>query len=150
MLLNSNLALRQSIFLHIGCRTARHIVDKTDSRNEGTRNYYRFPLSWNFPLFHVPKKDGLYRPIIGFRRLNELTEDEQFFLLVLSDLLMDLGEENKFSLDLLGGYWQVPMKPGSRAFTAFSTPTGHYEWLRMPLGLKCSNYFSKDNYLAFM
>ena len=28
------------------------------------------------------------------------------------------------------------MAPESRAITAFSTPQGHYHWLRMPFGLK--------------
>ncbi len=51
---------------------------------------------------------------------------------------MTLGEGNNFfsSLDLLSGYWQVPMGPESRKFTSFSTKDGHFEWLRMPFGLK--------------
>ncbi len=40
------------------------------------------------------------------------------------------------SLDLLSGYWQVPMAADLREITAFSTPSGHFEWLRMPFGLK--------------
>ncbi len=40
------------------------------------------------------------------------------------------------SLDLLSGYWQVHMAPKARAINVFSTPSGHYEWLRMPFGLK--------------
>ncbi len=36
----------------------------------------------------------------------------------------------------LRGYWQVPLAPESREVTAFSTPNGHFEWLRMPFGLK--------------
>ncbi len=40
------------------------------------------------------------------------------------------------SLDLLSGYWQLPMAPDYREITAFSTTNGHYEWTRMPLGLK--------------
>ncbi len=85
-------------------------------------------------MFLVPKKDGTYRPVNDFRRVNEVTEGEQFPLPVLSDLLMNLGEGNKLfsSLDLLSGYWQVPMDPESRKITAFSTN----EWVRMPFGLK--------------
>ncbi len=40
------------------------------------------------------------------------------------------------SLDFVSGYWQLPMAPESREITAFSTPNGHYEWTRMPFGLK--------------
>ncbi len=71
-----------------------------------------------------------------------MTEGEQFPLPVLSDLLMKLGEGNKFfsSLDLLSGYWQVPMDPESRKITAFSTNEGHFEWVRMPFGLKTAPF----------
>ncbi len=93
---------------------------------------------WNSPLFLVPRKDGNFRPVIDFHRLNAATQGEQFPLPVLSELLMNLGEGNKFfsSLDLLSSYWQVPMDPESRKLTAFSTNDGHCEWLRMPFGLK--------------
>ncbi len=40
------------------------------------------------------------------------------------------------SLDLLSGYWQLSMAPESREVAAFSTPNGHFEWTRMPFGLK--------------
>ncbi len=51
---------------------------------------------------------------------------------------ISLGQGNKIfsSLDLLSGYWQMPLAPESREITAFSTPTGHFEWLRMPFSLK--------------
>ncbi len=85
---------------------------------------------WNSPLFLVPKKDGSYRPVIDFRRVNNATMDDHFPLPVLGDLLMCLGRGNKVftSLDLVSGYWQLPMTPESREITAFSTPHGHYEW----------------------
>lgn len=93
---------------------------------------------WNSPLFLVPKKDGSYRPVIDFRRVNTATVDDHFPLPVLRDLLMCLGRGNKVftSLDLVSGYWQLPMAPESREITAFSTPHGHFEWTRMPFGLK--------------
>ncbi len=40
------------------------------------------------------------------------------------------------SVDLLSRYWQVPMAAESREITAFSTLSGHFEWLWMPFGLK--------------
>ncbi len=33
-------------------------------------------------------------------------------------------------------FWQIPMDKESRKITAFSTPAGHYEWFRLPLGLQ--------------
>ncbi len=93
---------------------------------------------WNLPLFLVPKKDGQFRPVIDFRKINEVTEDDRLKFPVLSDLLMSLGHGNKVfsSLDLLSCYWQVPLAPDSMEITAFSTPNRHFEWLCMPFGLK--------------
>ncbi len=58
---------------------------------------------WNLPLFLVPKKDGQFRPVIDFRKVKEVTEDDQYPNPILSDLLMPLRHSNKIfsSLDLL-------------------------------------------------
>ncbi len=113
------------------------MVDKQikEMKEQGIISDSRSP--WNLPLFLVPKKDGSFRPVIDFRKVNEVTVIEQLPLLVLSDL-MNLGEGNKFfsSLDLVSGYWQVPMAPELHQITAFSTMNGHFEWLWMPFGLK--------------
>ncbi len=89
-------------------------------------------------MFLVPIKDGSFRPVIDFRKVNEVTEDDRYPFPVLGDLFMSLGQGNTIfsSLDFLSGYWQVPMAAESREITAFSTPSGHFEWLRMPCGLK--------------
>ncbi len=51
---------------------------------------------------------------------------------------MSLGRGNTIfsSLDLLSGYWQLPMAPESREITVFSKGKGHYEFVRMSFGLK--------------
>ncbi len=43
--------------------------------------------TWNSPLFLVPKKDGSYRPVIDFRKVNALTIPDHYRLPVLSELL---------------------------------------------------------------
>ena len=93
---------------------------------------------WNSPLFLVPKKDGTMRPVIDYRRLNAETVPDRYPLPHLTDLLQSLGEGNSVfsSLDLLSGYWQVPLHPESSPLTAFSTPDGHYEFVRLPFGLR--------------
>ncbi len=84
---------------------------------------------WNSPFFLVPKKEGHFQPVIDFRKVNEVTEDDRYPFPVLSDLLMNLGQGNTIfsSLDLLSGYWQVHMAPEAHAITAFSTPSDHFE-----------------------
>ncbi len=61
-----------------------------------------------------------------------------YILPALGDLLMCLRRRNEIfsSLDLLSDYWQLPMAPEPREAMAFSTPSGHFEWIRMPFGLK--------------
>jgi len=55
----------------------------------------------------------------------------------IQDILDKLGRARYFStLDCASGYWQVPLAEEDRTKTAFSTPTGHYEYFRMPFGLK--------------
>ena len=119
----------------------RAIVDKqvAELLDQGVISHSKSP--WNSPLFLVPKKDGSYRPVVDFRKVNAVTEDDRFPLPVLRDLLMSLGQGNKYftSLDLLSGYWQVPMAPKSKPITAFSTPSGHYHWNRLVMGLKGSS-----------
>ncbi len=67
---------------------------------------------WNSPHFLVPIKDGTFRPVIDFRRVNTVTLDDPYPLQVLSDLLMSLGRDNIIfsSLDLLSDYWQVELE----------------------------------------
>ncbi len=78
---------------------------------------------WHSPLFLDPKQDGSFRPVIDFRKVNEVTEDNRYPLPVLGDLLMSLGQGNTiFSrLDFLSGYWQVLMsRPVRFIFLIFS------------------------------
>ncbi len=84
------------------------------------------------------KKDGSYRPVIDFWKVNALTVPDHYPLPVLSELPHSIGKHNTdfTSLDLLSGFWQIPMDDKPREITAFSTPNGHYEWLRLPMGLR--------------
>ena len=93
---------------------------------------------WNSPLFLVPKRDGTFRPVIDFRKVNMVTEDDRHPLPVLRDILTSLGKGNVVfsTIDLLSGYWQVPLSQESQKITAFSTPNGHYHYLKMAFGLK--------------
>jgi hypothetical protein len=39
------------------------------------------------------------------------------------------------AFDCASGFHQIPIRQKDRCETAFSTPTGHFEYLRMPFGL---------------
>lgn len=97
---------------------------------------------WSAPVHLVPKKldasgQVKYRMVIDYRRLNEITTDDRYPLPNICDLFDKLGKSNYFTtLDLASGYHQIEIAEEDRQKTAFSTQNGHYEFLRMPFGLK--------------
>jgi hypothetical protein len=97
---------------------------------------------WNFPSLVVPKKLDAsgrrkWRIYVDFRKLNDVTVGDSFPIPNIQDILDKLGRARYFSaLDRARGYWQVPLAEEDRLKTAFSTPTCHYEFFRMPFGLK--------------
>lgn len=97
---------------------------------------------WSAPVHLVPKKVDAsgkqkWRMVIDYRRLNEITVDDKYPLPNINDLFDMLGKSTYFTtLDLASGYHQLEVKNSDRMKTAFSTPFGHYEFNRMPFGLK--------------
>ena len=91
---------------------------------------------YNSPLLLVPKKDGKWRMVIDYRQLNKQTVPERFPMPVINDVLAQLGGAKVFtSLDLVSGYWQIPLEESSKKFTAFSTHREHLEFEVLPFGL---------------
>lgn len=98
---------------------------------------------YNSPLWAVKKKhrEGTgqekYRVVVDFRKLNENTLDEKYPIPRFEDILDRLSGAVIFStLDLKAGYHQIKMHPRDRHKTAFSFERGHFEFTRMPFGLK--------------
>ena len=82
----------------------------------------------------VRKKDGSHRFCIDYRGLNAVTKGNSFLLPCIDDLLDDLGNVRYFStLNLVCGFWYIPVYERSKEKTAFSTPLG---FRMMPFGLK--------------
>lgn len=97
---------------------------------------------WSAPVWVVPKKKDSsgkqkWRLVIDYRKLNEKTVSDKYPIPNINEILDKLGKCNYFStLDLASGFHQIEMDPKSIAKTAFSVDAGHYEYLRMPFGLK--------------
>lgn len=89
------------------------------------------------PIILVKKKNGEDRMCVDYRALNAVTVKERFPLPLIDDHIDRLGSFKYFtSLDMATGFHQVPMKDDdSISKTAFVTPEGHYEYLKMPYGL---------------
>lgn len=94
------------------------------------------------PICLVPKKldasgQKKFRIVIDYRKLNEITVNDRFPIPNMDEILSKLGRCNYFTtIDLAKGFHQIEMDPESIAKTAFSTKYGHYEFTRMPFGLK--------------
>ena len=66
-----------------------------------------------------------------------MTIDDKYPLPNIDSILDKLGKAQYFSsLDLAKGYHQIFVAPKDIEKTAFVTPTGLYEYVRMPFGLK--------------
>lgn len=91
---------------------------------------------WNNPIVLVPKKDGSLRFCLDFRKLNSVSKFDPYPMPRVDDLIEKLGSARYLTtLDLCKGYWQVPLSPDSKEFTAFKTPFGHYQFRVLPFGL---------------
>jgi hypothetical protein len=96
---------------------------------------------WASPVVVVPKKsaDGKpkFRFCVDFRALNAVTTPDVYPLPNIAETLDYLGNSRYFStLDLTAGYYQIPIHPESQPKTAFNVHSGHYEYTRMPFGLR--------------
>lgn len=100
--------------------------------------------AWSSPIWVVPKKADAsgktkWRLVVDFRKLNEKTLDDKYPIPNIADVLDKLGNCQYFTtLDLASGFYQVEMNPDDVPKTAFNVEHGHFEFLRMPMGLKNS------------
>lgn len=96
---------------------------------------------YNTPTWCVPKKSGpsgekKWRMVLDFRKLNEKTIGDSYPLPNIVDIFDQLGQAKYFStFDLASGFHQILLDKQDTHKTAFSTPHGHYEFVRMPFGL---------------
>jgi hypothetical protein len=100
---------------------------------------------WSAPVILVPKKslDGRpkYRFCVDFRALNAVTKFDTYPLPRFEETTSTLAGSKYFSvLDCYAGYWQVQIREEDREKTAFTVPSGHYEFNRLFFGLSNSPY----------
>jgi len=84
----------------------------------------------------APKPDGSTRFCLNFRKLNQFDTKDSYPLPRAADLINPLGKALFFTkLDAAMGYWQIPIHPDDRKYTAVITHAGLFEFVRMPFGL---------------
>ena len=97
----------------------------------------------------MPKPNGDWRFTLDFVRLNSATSGlEGWPIPNIQQTLARIGTHRPqvFGLlDFTAGYHQTPLDPASRAFTAFTTAFGLYQWTRVAMGLKGAGpYFQRS------
>jgi hypothetical protein len=88
------------------------------------------------PIILVKKKNGDYRMVVDYRKLNAQTKVDAYPLPKIDDLIDELGTSCIFTaLDLRSGFHQVPLKEDSKEMTGFVTKFGTYQYEMLPMGL---------------
>lgn len=92
---------------------------------------------WSSPLHMVRKPNGSWRPCGDFRTLNAATVPDRYPIPHVQDVTARLHGSRVFSkLDLVKGYFHIPVAEQDIQKTAIATPFGLFEFLRMPFGLR--------------
>ena len=94
---------------------------------------------WSSPCLLVPKSDGSSCFVTDFRKVNAVTKVDCYPLPRI-DTLIDEVANAKFvtKLDLLKGYWQIPLTERAKDISAFSNGNNLYRYLVCPFGMRNS------------
>lgn len=103
------------------------------------RNNFASPSqsAWSSPCLLVPKADSSVRFCTDYRKVNAVTKPDSFPLPRMEDCIDRVGPA-KFvtKLDLLKGYWQVPLTSRASEISAFVTPDDFMQYSVMAFGMR--------------
>ena len=92
--------------------------------------------SWSVPVIVVPKGDGGKHLVIDYRALNKVTRKFTWPMPKVKDIFSQLNGSTYFTtLYLCAGYHHIPLDNSSIPKTAFNSPFGKYEYVKVPFGL---------------
>lgn len=97
---------------------------------------------FNSPMRLIERKPDVkgnlkYRMAADFHELNNRSTGDAFPIPDIIDLVDQLHGSKYFSvIDLASAAYQIALDPKDRRKTAFTTRSGHYEFQRMPIGIK--------------
>ncbi|KAL7874754.1 hypothetical protein SRHO_G00057240 [Serrasalmus rhombeus] len=92
---------------------------------------------WSSPCILVPKPDGTFRFCTDYRKVNAVTVPDSFPLPRIEDCVDCVGNAKYVTkLDLLKGYWQVPLTERASLISAFVTPDSFMQYSVMAFGMR--------------
>ena len=81
--------------------------------------------NYSSPCILVPKSNGTYRMCTDYRKLNSVTKTDSFPIPRIDDCIDKVGNSKYVTkVDLLKGFWQVPLTDREKEVSAFATPNG--------------------------
>lgn len=84
----------------------------------------------------VPKRDGKKRMCVDLRPLNQRIFKQKYPFPIVEDQLDSLYGKSVFTkLDMKDGFHQIAIHPSCTKYFAFATPSGQYEYVKLPFGL---------------
>lgn len=93
--------------------------------------------AWSSPCLLVPKPDSTVRFCTDYRKVNKITVPDSFPMPRVDDCIDTIGSANYVSkLDLLKGYWQVPLTDRASEISAFVTPDSFMQYTVMAFGMR--------------
>ena len=88
--------------------------------------------SWSAPIIVVPKGDGGKHLVIDYRALSKVTRKLTWPIPKVEDIFSKLNGGTYFNaLDLHAGYHHIPLDNSSIPKTAFNSPFGKYEYVKV-------------------
>jgi len=93
-------------------------------------------LAYNSPALLVKKKDGKWRSIINYRRINDVTIKEPYLIPRMDEVFNVLTKAKLMTtFDFTWRYWQTPLEEGDKKKTAFMTKSGRWKYNILPMGV---------------
>ena len=101
--------------------------------------------SWSAPIIVVPNGDRGKHLVIDHRVLNKVTRKFTWPMPKVEDIFSKLNGATYFTtLDLCAGYHHISLDKSSIPKTAFNSPFGKYEYVKVLFGLaQASAYFQE-------
>ena len=86
--------------------------------------------AWSSPVVLVRKKNQSWRFCVNYRKLNVVTLQDAYPIDVSLNALA--GSKYFSTLDLMSGYWQVPLDEDAQDKSAFTTRSGFWKGKVLP------------------